>query len=101
MFARVTLAVGRTEAALMVPKDALVLGGRAPVVFVVDLDPAAATKGKVRPVPVQLGMADGEDIEVKGPLTEGERVVTEGNERLFPGQEVEVVQRTAPRPEGR
>jgi RND family efflux transporter MFP subunit len=88
MFARVTFAVGSRGMALFVHKDALVLGGPSPVVFVLDPDPKQPEHGTVRPVPVELGVAAGDLIEVKGALEPGQQVVVEGNERLLPGQAV-------------
>ncbi|MCG8587630.1 MAG: efflux RND transporter periplasmic adaptor subunit, partial [Pirellulales bacterium] len=91
MLVKVTLQVGRKIKGTLVPKDALVLGGRSPMIFVVtpgDGDKAPAT---ARPVPVQLGAADGTLIEVRGDVTPGQRVVVQGNERLRPGQPVNVV----------
>lgn len=84
MFAKITLPVGKPEAALLVPKDAIVLGGPSPVVFVVD-------GGKVKPTPVEIGIADGEWLQVRGPLKPGQVVVVQGNERVMPGQDVNVV----------
>ncbi|MFN4259308.1 MAG: efflux RND transporter periplasmic adaptor subunit [Gemmataceae bacterium] len=95
MFARVTLPVGRKEPALLVPKDALVLGGPTPLVYVVDADSSDPTMGKARPVPVQLGVADGSWIQVKGELQAGQVVVSEGNERLRPAQDVRIVKAVA------
>ncbi|MFZ5832807.1 MAG: efflux RND transporter periplasmic adaptor subunit [Planctomycetota bacterium] len=115
MFARVTLPVGQKGNALLVPKDAVVLGGETPVVYAVAPMPAstpgaggppggapagkASTRGgppgappapkpdgMARLVPVELGAAVGNDIEVRGPLEPREKVVIEGNERLFPGR---------------
>lgn len=97
MFARVTLQVGKQESALLVPKDALVLGGPTPVVFVVDVEGSETAKGKVRPVPVQLGVAHLGAIQVKGELKDGQHVVIVGNERLRPGQEVVVAKTVAQR----
>lgn len=88
MLARVTLPTGAAEKALLVPKDALVLGGPKPVVFVVDPTGNNGRQGKVRPVPVELGVADGQRIQVKGELKEGQAVITLGNERVRPGQDV-------------
>jgi len=91
MFARVTLPVGNPVPSILVPKDAIVLGGpMGPMIFVVDT-PDGKT-GKVRPVPVQLGIADGSMIAVKGPVKPGDIVVTQGNERLFPGSEVQLIE---------
>lgn len=111
MLAQVTLPVGKPHDGLVVPKDAVVLGGAEPVVFAVvpaagDAKTAAAPakadaassktaapggdkpKSVAMPVPVKLGMAEGGRIEVKGELKPGMRVVVQGNERLRPGAEV-------------
>jgi RND family efflux transporter MFP subunit len=90
MYARVTLPTGLKHKALLVPKDAVVLGGEKPLLYVVDLEAPQARQGKVRPVPVDLGVAWGQLIQVDGPLTAGGFVVVQGNERLRPGQEVVV-----------
>ncbi len=82
MLARVTLRVSEVEDALMVPKDAVVLQeGRRPMVFVVRKDPATGSH-IAQPVEVDLGIELDSDIEVIGDLRNGEKVVTEGNERL-------------------
>ncbi len=84
MFVRAQLAVGEKVKALLVPKDAVVLGGPRPRVWVVDGD-------TVRPVPVQLGIAVDALIQVIADLKEGQKVVVRGNERLFrPGQRVRI-----------
>jgi len=91
MLVRVTLAVGDPQLALLVHKDALVLGGQTPVVYVVEADPANK-KATVRGVEVQLGVADQGDIQVIGDLKAGQQVVVRGNERLRPGAPVTVVE---------
>lgn len=91
MLARVTLPVGKSEVALLVPKDALVLGGPAPMVFAVDANPKNPQELVARPVPVQMGVVSDNLIEVKGDLKAGQRVITQGNERLRPGQVVTLV----------
>lgn len=116
MVARVTLPVGQAHEAIVLPKDAIVFGGPTPVVFVVGPLPAAAAGGapapkaappaggsagpapeSVRPVRVELGIADGNWISVVGELVAGDRVVILGNERLRPGQPVTVTREiTAP-----
>jgi HlyD family secretion protein len=90
MYARVILPTGETQNGLLVQKDALVLGGPQPVVFVVDVASPGAQQGKARPVPVQLGTAQGSLILVSGPLQPGQLVVVQGNERLRPGQGVKI-----------
>lgn len=87
LLARAWLPVGKTGPATVVPKDALVLGGGQPLVYVVD--PAAEPgTGAVRPVPVALGAAVAGTVEVRGDLRPGQLVVTRGNERLRPGMQV-------------
>lgn len=86
MLAHVTLSVGgRPQKAMLVPKDALVLGGpMGPIVYVVE--PSEGDQPPMaRPVPVQLGGADEGWIKVRGDLSVGQQVVTRGNERLRPG----------------
>ncbi len=87
MLAHVTLAVGSPVKALLVPKDALVLGAAQPALMVVTNSPE--TKGEtVRPVPVRLGITDGKLIQVTGDLQATDRVVVIGNERVRPGQPI-------------
>jgi HlyD family secretion protein len=102
MFARANLAVGRVANATLVSKDAVVLGGQSPVVFVSELapgqngGPAPGKPAKVRPVPVELGAAWEGQIQIKGDIKPGEWVVVQGNERLMPGQSVFVVREIEP-----
>lgn len=84
MFAKVELPVDQKKNVRLVPKDSLVLGGPQPVVYIV----IPGEKPTVQPVPVQLGIAVGSWIEVKGDLKSGQQVVVEGNERLRPGAEI-------------
>ena len=89
MLSRVTLPTGALTRALLVPKDALVLGGRGgPMVYLVVADPSDSKKQVARPVPVRLGVAIGSLIQVSGEIRAGQRVVVQGNERLRPGQAV-------------
>ena len=76
------LPVGDAAPTLLVPKDAIVLGGPAPIVYVVGED------SSVRPVPVELGAGHGERIAVQGQLQPGAKVVVRGNERLTPGRKI-------------
>nr|MCU0982473.1 efflux RND transporter periplasmic adaptor subunit [Pirellulaceae bacterium] len=89
MLARVTLAVAPPKMALLVPKDALVLGGTTPLVYVVANDPR--TRQMIAaPVSVQLGAADGGEMQVLGDLKPGQDVIVRGNERIMPGAPVVV-----------
>jgi RND family efflux transporter MFP subunit len=87
MFARVTLAVGKPTPCVVVPKDAVVLGGPSPMVFVAM---EVGGKSSVRPIAVKLGPPQGAWIAAIGDLKEGDQVIVEGNERVRPGQEVRV-----------
>jgi multidrug efflux pump subunit AcrA (membrane-fusion protein) len=83
MFVRALLPVGKPRPALLVPKDALVLGGPQPLVYVV-----AGDGRTVQPVLVEMaGAVDGR-VAVRGSLAAGQRVVVRGNERLRPGAPV-------------
>jgi len=90
MLARAWLPVGRAESVTVVPKDALVLGGPTPMVFVVDGPTSSAphATGTVRAVPVELGAAVSGDVVVRSDLGPGSLVVVRGNERLRPGMAV-------------
>jgi RND family efflux transporter MFP subunit len=99
MMAQVTLQTGATQQATLVPKDSLVLGGPAPMVYVVVVDPQNPKQQIASPVPVEIGVASGERIQVspspaaKGLMVNpGDKVVVLGNERLRPGQPVEVAE---------
>lgn len=90
MIARVVLPTGIQKESLLVPKDALVLGGRSPLVYVV-VPSQKKGPATVQPVPVITGIAQGELIEVTGNLQPGQQVVIRGNERLRPGQEISIL----------
>lgn len=90
MLARVVLPTGPSMARLMVPKDAVVLGGAGPRVYVVRTDGKQQTVAT--PIAVRLGTAKDALVEVIGDLAGGQQVVIRGNERLRPGQSVTVIQ---------
>ncbi len=111
MLARAVLPTGEQRQSTLVPKDALVLGGPSPMVWVVvpaeeadmkGIDPKAPKPaGKVKAVPVEMGVADGHWIAVTGALKADQQVVVVGNERLLPGQLVSIIEvRKAPPAEG-
>ncbi len=92
MLARVSLPTGAKQNALLVPKDALVLGGPMPVVYVISSpDPTTSKQSQVAAVPVELGVAQGNLIQVTGAIVAGQFVVVQGNERLRPGQTVSIL----------
>ena len=87
MFARVALPVGQPTPRILVPKDAVVLGGQSPVVYLAE---TSGGKTAVRPVPVKLGPAMGTWIAIEGAVKAGDTIVVEGNERVRPGQDVRI-----------
>ncbi|MEO1614462.1 MAG: efflux RND transporter periplasmic adaptor subunit [Planctomycetota bacterium] len=91
MLVRVELPIGPESESLFVPTDAIVLDGARQAVFVIEAPSSGgeSTKGLVRKVPIELGVADGDWVAVKGDLSAGSLVVTRGNERLIAGQSVE------------
>jgi len=79
----VTFDLARTRNALLVPKDSIVTSGEDKMVF-------SVADGKAVPVRVKVtGYFDG-NVAVEGNLKPGDQVVIRGNERLRPGQAVEV-----------
>lgn len=82
---RVSIPVSESREVLTVPRDALVLRPEGMSVFVIEDDNTA------RQVPVTAGVGQGDDIEVSGDVSSGDRVVVRGNERLQPGQEVSIM----------
>lgn len=85
MLGRVALPAGDEQSRFMVPKDALQHGGETPVIWKVVNDKAVV-------VPVITGPSSGDNIAVmpiqSGALAVGDDVITRGNERLRPGQDV-------------
>ena len=85
MLCRVSLAIGKPSSVLAVPKDAVVNMGQQHLLYVVQ-------EGVAQPLPVQLGDTSDSMIEVKGSIKAGMQVVTRGNERLRPGQPVQIIE---------
>lgn len=92
MLARVRLPIGRAEPKVLVPKDAIVSQGRRRFVFVIGADE------RVEAVDVVTGTGQGVWIAVEGEIAAGARVVTQGNERLRPGAQVNGQLKEFPRP---
>jgi RND family efflux transporter MFP subunit len=90
MLARVNLPTSRIQTCLLAPKDSIVLGGPTPIVYVVRQDDPQSP-AQVFPSPIQLGTAHGGLIEIRAELKPGDQVVVKGNERLRPGQAVQIV----------
>jgi len=84
MFARVGLVLDKKESAVVVPKEAVIRQGGQAYVFVIK--DSSAEKREV-----QVGMDDGEMIEIVSGLKSGEQVVIKGQAYLKEGQEVDIV----------
>ncbi len=74
----------RAIKAVTVHRDAIVLRRSGAYLYRVN------AQSSVERVNVTLGVATGDYIQVMGELAVGERVVTVGNERMRPGQQVRV-----------
>jgi HlyD family secretion protein len=85
MYARALLPVGASQAAILAPKDAVVLGGQTPVVFVLPANTKVGAPVTPQAVPVELGVSKGALIQLRGKLQPGQLVITRGNERIRPG----------------
>ena len=77
----VNIPISAPRQVLSVPKDALVQARGGWTVFV-------EAEGKAQPRPVEIGVAMGDRFEVLTGLAKGDVVVTRGNERLRPGQDI-------------
>jgi RND family efflux transporter MFP subunit len=85
MEATVTFNLSSTKSAMVVPKDAVVTAGNNRLVFMIAEEKALPVNVKI------LGYYDG-NVAVEGNLQPGSRVVVRGNERLMPGQAVQVIE---------
>jgi membrane fusion protein, multidrug efflux system len=84
-FVNVRLLLGVRKDATVVPGAAVQRGSRGAFVYTVD------DGGLVKTVAVTPGAADGELVAVDGPLKAGERVVTDGADKLRDGAKVAVI----------
>ncbi len=81
---RVAVPMDEVREVLAVPRDALVLRPGGITIFLID------DLGQAQQVSVTTGIGAGDLIEVVGPVAAGDTVVVRGNERLRPGQPVNV-----------
>lgn len=84
MTASVTFSVGEKRTVKLLPKDAIVTSGNRRLVYTV-------AEGKAVPVSVQVMGYYDNDAAIQGALEPGQKVVVRGNERLRPGQTVQVI----------
>ena len=83
MLARVFLPVGGSSQAIIVPKDAIVEQGNQKFIFRIKEDQTAERLNVVEGARAGVWVSVGDAVEA------GDRVITRGNERVFPGQPVE------------
>ena len=87
MFGRLNIVYDERDAALTVPRIALIEGSGESAVFVVE-------NGKAVRKVLQLGYINGEYAEVLGGIMAGEQVITQGRVAVRDGAEVEVLNPT-------
>ncbi len=97
MLGHVLLPMGRAQQAMLVPKDAVVLGDPGPRLMRLLPPDSSSLLTTVNIVPVVLGVPSDDHIQVTGDIATGDLVVIEGNERLRDGQQVRFVLRESPR----
>ena len=88
MLAEVELMIGDRQLATLVPKDALVLGGPVPRIFLATPDPKDPKAYIAKMMPVKQGVSLGKWIAVTAigdEIVAGDLVIEKGNERLRPG----------------
>ena len=84
MVVRASFFIGDEQPVMLVPKDAISEFNNSKIVYVVENNLA-------NPVPVSLGFAYLDMVQVAGELSENQQVVIRGNERLRPGQPVSII----------
>ncbi|GAB1407376.1 efflux RND transporter periplasmic adaptor subunit [Thermomonas brevis] len=89
MFGRIRIDYDQRANALVIPRNALLEDGGAPSVYAVRDAKAVRTA-------VQLGYAEGEWVEVREGLREGDPVVVAGKAALRDGTQVQVIDAKAP-----
>lgn len=85
LMARVSFLVGNGGPSKLVHKDAIVEMHNQKFIYTVD-------KGIANPIQVETGLAHEDLIEIFGPVVAGTPVVVRGNERLHPGQAVQMIE---------
>ena len=90
-FANIRLELDTLKDSLAVPSAAIQRGAAGTFVYVVQADNSVLTKV------VQLDAQDGDWQAIRGPIQAGDKVVTDGADRLRDGSKVEVVKSGPPR----
>ena len=95
MFASVYIITETRNNTLVIPKRALVLEGEGNQVFVFETDPSSG-RGQAQRRRIEIGFTDSDRLEILSGLSDGERVITVGQEGLRPGSAVRLVGEGAP-----
>lgn len=85
MFANLELAFTLREDAIVIPESALMSVGERTSVYVIDAD------GKAQPRPVKVGLRMANAIEITQGLEAGEKVISEGVQKVRPGGAVKAM----------
>jgi len=84
-FVNIKLQVNTLEGALAVPSTAVQRGAQGTFIYVVKPDSSVTIRR------IRLGTTEGDWVSVQGDLSAGEKVVTDGADRLREGAKVEVI----------
>ena len=95
MFASVYIITETRRNTLVIPKKALVLEGEGNQVFTFETDPETG-RGQAQRKRIEIGFTDSDRLEILSGLTQGEQVITVGQEGLRPGSPVRLVGEAAP-----
>lgn len=85
---RVSTPIDTERRVVAVPRDALVIRQSGTMIYRINADNIAEL------IPVKTGIADSDYIEVLGNVAAGDQIVIRGNERLRPGQSVQITNTT-------
>ncbi len=95
MFASVYIITETRQNTLVIPKKALVLEGEGNQVFTFETDPESG-RGQAQRRRIEIGFTDSDRLEILSGLSQGEQVITVGQEGLRPGSSVRLVGEAAP-----
>ncbi len=95
MFASVYIITETRRNTLVIPKRALVLEGEGNQVFTFETDPESG-RGQAQRKRIEIGFTDSDRLEILNGLSEGEQVITVGQEGLRPGSPVRLVGEATP-----
>ncbi len=95
MFASVYIITETRRNTMVIPKKALVLEGEGNQVFTFETDPETG-RGQAQRKRIEIGFTDSDRLEILNGLSQGEQVITVGQEGLRPGSPVRLVGEATP-----